>query len=441
MEKEYKRFNSINYKNCEYKLINNCPSIENTFTVVIGRNAIGKSSLLSYLIKIALAGSKKEQNELTNSDEFVVFNKIIALSTTPFDKFPTEKSNKKSNNIYKYLGYKSKSGPSSKNSQLAKIISNLFLAFRNNNSTFQLNDTFKTLGYHPRIRVIYRSRIRGATKDQYLSSINRRLFIEEYLLKKYQYSFKKNKFSEKRFDLIARSFDNIFEYYKYDHSMVLDVDFTDNIFLEGRYDLFESLSVLIDEGLVNFQDLKLYRSGSDPVSINSTSSGERCLFINILGIASVIENNSLICIDEPEISLHPEWQEKYMHLLMKTFSSYDGCQFVIATHSPQLISNLTNSNCYILAMDNRVTHSNNNYAYKSSDYQLAKLFKSPGFNNEYLLSELLEILALLSEGSSPNQELLDRISYVIELKDKLSNDDPVKKLTDTLQKVSEMMKI
>ncbi len=44
--------------------------------------------------------------------------------------------------------------------------------------------------------------------------------------------------------------------------------------------------------------------------------------MNILGISTEIRDNSLICIDEPELSLHPKWQEKYMKLLMNTFSDY-----------------------------------------------------------------------------------------------------------------------
>jgi predicted ATP-dependent endonuclease of OLD family len=48
------------------------------------------------------------------------------------------------------------------------------------------------------------------------------------------------------------------------------------------------------------------------------------------------EKNSLILIDEPEISLHVSWQKKFITDLMDII---DLNQFdvVLATHSPQLI--------------------------------------------------------------------------------------------------------
>lgn len=442
MEIYYQKFHEINYQDCKYKLIDeNVPEFENTFTVVIGKNAIGKSSLLCYLIKHALRNSKKKQLELFDSESNVNFRKIIALSTTPFDKFPTERSKQNHDQKYKYLGYRSSKGPATKNSQLAKIINNLFLASRNNKSIFELNNTFKTLGYHPRIRVVYRSRLRGPFKDQYNSADDKVDFLENYFFKKHRYSYRKVNFTDQRLQKIIRSLNNLFGYYEKDFSMSLDIDFTNNIFIEGNYDLFDDLRILIEEDLVVYQDLKLYRDKFHEISINSTSSGERCLFINFLGIASVIENDSLICIDEPEISLHPEWQEKYMSLLMTAFSSYKGCQFVLATHSPQMVSNLVSKNCYILAMDSRKTYSNTNFSLKSTDYQLAKLFQTPGFNNEYLMTELLEILALLSEGASPTKSLVERVEYILQIKHTLKKNDPVRKLAETLQKVSEMINI
>jgi predicted ATP-binding protein involved in virulence len=68
------------------------------------------------------------------------------------------------------------------------------------------------------------------------------------------------------------------------------------------------------------------------------------------GIAANITDNSIILIDEPEISLHPEWQQRYINLLMNTFEGFYNCKFIIATHSPLVISNLKSSNCYILPM-------------------------------------------------------------------------------------------
>ena len=46
----------------------------------------------------------------------------------------------------------------------------------------------------------------------------------------------------------------------------------------------------------------------------------------------------MILIDEPELSLHPQWQNKFVKML-KTIGKSN--QFILATHSPYIINNLS----------------------------------------------------------------------------------------------------
>lgn len=50
-----------------------------------------------------------------------------------------------------------------------------------------------------------------------------------------------------------------------------------------------------------------------------------------------IKNDTLYCLDEPENSLSPKMQLKLVEMLSK-MARYCGCQFIIATHSPFLLS-------------------------------------------------------------------------------------------------------
>ncbi len=78
---------------------------ENLFTIIIGKNGTGKSRLLQSIINDL--NEIKETYEIVNSDN-IFFNKeptnIIAVSISPFDKFPLH--NKFLNEIkdYNYLG-------------------------------------------------------------------------------------------------------------------------------------------------------------------------------------------------------------------------------------------------------------------------------------------------------------------------------------------------
>ncbi|CDG88782.1 hypothetical protein XBFFL1_240001 [Xenorhabdus bovienii str. feltiae Florida] len=90
--------------------------------------------------------------------------------------------------------------------------------------------------------------------------------------------------------------------------------------------------------------------------------------MNILGISSVIKDNSLILIDEPEVCLHPEWQEKYIKLLIDIFKINKKCHFIITTHSPQIIANLGEKNCFITSIEDGKSKKSINYINKPSDF-------------------------------------------------------------------------
>ena len=47
------------------------------------------------------------------------------------------------------------------------------------------------------------------------------------------------------------------------------------------------------------------------------------------------ETPGIVCIDEIELHLHPAWQRRILKSLMATFPA---CQFIVATHSPQVLA-------------------------------------------------------------------------------------------------------
>lgn len=221
-----------------------------------------------------------------------------------------------------------------------------------------------------------------------------------------------------------------------------ELDFN-NLQLHNSYFRYlKYMEILRKVDLVKFEELYLWkRNSGKAVSFDETSSGERAILFNILGIASQIEDNSLICIDEPEISLHPEWQERYMKLLMNTFDNYKNCHFIIATHSPNIISDLSEENCFILNMDENITFNAKKYINHSSDYQLANLFKVPGFRNEYLNRESINLLSTISQkGKNVDYEDLNKAKEMINLLPKLNDNDPIKELIliikETLEKLN-----
>ena len=72
------------------------------------------------------------------------------------------------------------------------------------------------------------------------------------------------------------------------------------------------------------------------INLDALSSGEQHLIVLIGRLIFETSKESLVLIDEPEISFHPEWQEKFIEILneIKTMNGFD---VILATHSPILI--------------------------------------------------------------------------------------------------------
>ncbi|OAG74591.1 recombination protein F [Gluconobacter japonicus] len=119
--------------------------------------------------------------------------------------------------------------------------------------------------------------------------------------------------------------------------------------------LFQQLEQAIKTFLPEVRNLALHdvrppqfsvTKGDQSLFLEQLSDGERGLLALVfdltrrLAIANpdsenpISEGVALVLIDEIELHLHPSWQRRVLRLLQSTFSK---CQFVVSTHSPQVI--------------------------------------------------------------------------------------------------------
>ncbi len=71
--------------------------------------------------------------------------------------------------------------------------------------------------------------------------------------------------------------------------------------------------------------------------LSELSSGEKQICLLLIEITRRIVPDSVILIDEPEISLHPAWQRGLVVALDKIIKQYDA-QVIMATHSAEIAS-------------------------------------------------------------------------------------------------------
>lgn len=95
--------------------------------------------------------------------------------------------------------------------------------------------------------------------------------------------------------------------------------------------LRKNLHIDAKNGMVVARD----RDGS-VVPLTALSSGEQHEIILLFDLLFNVAPNSVVLIDEPEISLHIGWQKKFISDVI-AIANLVGFQFCVATHSPQII--------------------------------------------------------------------------------------------------------
>lgn len=110
-----------------------------------------------------------------------------------------------------------------------------------------------------------------------------------------------------------------------------------------------ALRTLTQLDLVSFPSINVVKRGS-AYGLADSSSGETHLLCQFIGIMADIRPGSLILIDEPENSSHPDWQMNYVGWLREIFKEYRDCHFIIATHSPLILANMKASESTIVRL-------------------------------------------------------------------------------------------
>lgn len=119
--------------------------------------------------------------------------------------------------------------------------------------------------------------------------------------------------------------------------------------INGIFDILDMDTRLIGMSTETTEILPIFtNSAGDKFDINELSSGEKQLFLRTLAIKMLNPENSIILIDEPELSLHPKWQQRIVDVYRKIGKNN---QIIIATHSPHILGSVRKENIMLLDKD------------------------------------------------------------------------------------------
>lgn len=113
--------------------------------------------------------------------------------------------------------------------------------------------------------------------------------------------------------------------------------------LYSKVELFVSL---LNEKMLAFKNIKINQERGfyfvsdfgDEIELENLSSGEQNQIVLFYDMIFNTKENSIVLIDEPEISLHVAWQKEFLDSLQKILKVNHIDKVIIATHSPQVIN-------------------------------------------------------------------------------------------------------
>ena len=170
--------------------------------------------------------------------------------------------------------------------------------------------------------------------------------------------------------------------------------------------------------------LFLRKAGKPDIPFEALSGGEMAYFLLAVDLArrlllefpgsTLAEAPGFVCIDEIELHLHPAWQREILTALVELFPR---CQFVVTTHSPQVIGSVAAKHVRLLSSDD------------AGDIEVTEPKASKGRDTNYVLAGIMDtpeqdpqadilfkrIDGLLDEGKLDEADkVLDELDHLVE---------------------------
>ncbi len=166
------------------------------------------------------------------------------------------------------------------------------------------------------------------------------------------------------------------------------------------------------------------RKGATLLAIDQLSDGEKLLLALAADLArrlaithpegDPLQGEAMVLIDEIELHLHPAWQRKVLGRLRATFPN---CQFVVTTHSPQVLSEVPND-AVVLVKDFQFVHPGAPTSGRDSNAILAEAMDTPE-RPEAQRDAVREVAALIDAGRYDEaQSKLDALARAVTERDR-----------------------
>jgi predicted ATPase len=374
---------------------------------------------------------------------------IIANSIMLTDKFPVpkDKAQEEDFSIYKYLGVRNRPQQASTRSYVRRTVE--FIVENISSATFKtgLNRVAQFLTNSSAIVVsfytsnttkFFRGKLTVESFRGYFDAISDR-YAESTQIPPFKLNYYRQIMHDSQLiEALVSYCNSLYDYHRLEDiyksaTKLINFDITDETGLQLLKQDFGIIDKLRQLGMVSAPEITI--GNEQKYNLQESSSGEYHFFSSMVGLMATIKPNSLIFIDEPEISLHPNWQMRYLSFLREIFSKaeFATSHILLATHSHFIISDLQGRNSKIIGLkkqDGKIAivdfpKDMDTYGWSAEDV-LYNIFNVRSTWNYFLEADLTELLGMISNNIRNPQ----KINILIEKLEKLP-----KRPNDPLQEI------
>lgn len=444
------------------------------YSVIIGSNGVGKSSIMKEIVdffidlhacknetdpklsaanKTRLKGIKYhidgvncevvrlEKTYLAKIDGEIRTLKnlrlpsIVACHFGAFDKFPVQKVNGSAQTRYDIPQYKYVGAHVNGNliSSSAIAFRLLFVLNKNMDERQRLNiqSILDFIGYDHKISLQYsfvmKSKKDGAAREAISQRVEKDR--EYYNLSKQEktakisqlYNFYKTKTA------FGKSLQNY------------EIDIDQEPKQKGRYDELQYIYKLKQCELVSSANVIFHKYGAE-ITSEEMSSGEFAMLSTVLSISAAANDpHTLVLLDEPELSQHPNWQMTLIDNMDRALKN-QVCHLLIATHSHMMVSDLPMNRSSVTQLEkdtegNLIATQISECTYGwSAEEVLLKVFKTATDRNRYFGERIGKLLEQMGNNTIKPEEVAEELKELQEISVHLSDVDPMKAILNTIVK-------
>jgi len=405
---------------------------DNQVSVITGPNGSGKTEILTTLANWfrnqdhrPSSGKASVHWVFRGSSNFGSPSRVIAQTFSPFSRFAAPQNlnltltdiyadDARQAGVYRSVGINRMTRSMASTLSKRTLEHGIFRLTESPEHARTLGHVLYELGFLDRISLSYRQHMSGLHAYQAFSRGRLHEFVSKVAPEEARrvVSPLVREVQREGIDDVTRLLENAFDLL-HEHMQKSAFQFTFD-FAHGRasedFAVLQALTLLRRLNLLRLNSCKVTSiNGSKELDLADASSGQQQMLCSLVGLLSELRDDSLVLIDEPELSLHPNWQMAFLERLKIVLKQVEGCHIILATHSPLIVQSALLENLEVIQLrpdaegaPADVRRQNGEHA--SVESTLLDVFGTPVAESVYLANEVFDIVMDAESGGATSRE-------------------------------------